>query len=172
MTEHLARYRMARTHAAHKRVLDVCCGVGYGSAMIGQVAREVVGFDRDVEAIEYAREHYASDHVCFEVSDVFDWQGRDFDLVVAFEALEHVYDVGAFFAQLYRNCRSLGSVLLSTPTYDNCKLSPFHVKCLTRFELEHYLGEWFKGELWGQKSDEIRSDLEDPDYWICIGRPQ
>ena len=49
--EHVHRYAFARRYAAGRRVLDVACGEGYGSAMLARAAREVVGVDIDAATV-------------------------------------------------------------------------------------------------------------------------
>src|SRR5687768_5421340 len=54
---HFARYLFAAKLAPGKRVLDIACGGGFGSAylaMYGQ-ARSVMGMDLDDEILEHAR---------------------------------------------------------------------------------------------------------------------
>src|SRR5436190_10605249 len=58
--EHWHRYAFARRFVAGKRVLDVACGEGYGSALLAQVAATVTGIDIDAAAVAHARESYAA----------------------------------------------------------------------------------------------------------------
>ena len=44
---HLKRYQFARKYIIGKHVLDVACGVGYGSLHLADVCRQVVGADID-----------------------------------------------------------------------------------------------------------------------------
>ena len=41
--EHVHRYAFARRYAAGRRVLDVACGEGYGSAILAETAASVTG---------------------------------------------------------------------------------------------------------------------------------
>ena len=67
---HLKRYEFARPHCVDKAVLDAGCGVGYGSAFLGETARSVVGVDVSSEAIDYARARYGAGNVEFAVDDL------------------------------------------------------------------------------------------------------
>ena len=58
--EHWHRYAFARRLAAGRRVLDAACGEGYGSAMLSEVAADVVGVDLDEAAVVHARSRYAA----------------------------------------------------------------------------------------------------------------
>ena len=54
---HLCRYLNAKNYCQDKKVLDVACGEGYGSALIKRWgARKVVGIDCSEEAIKKASE--------------------------------------------------------------------------------------------------------------------
>ena len=89
---HLKRYEFARPYCVGKRVLDAGCGVGYGSAFLGEAARSVVGVDVSAEAIEYARTRYGGRNVEFAVGDLQQLERGDaeFDAIVAFEVIEHL----------------------------------------------------------------------------------
>src|SRR5262249_14419746 len=89
---HLKRYLFAQPYCTRNVVLDAACGTGYGSAELARVATRVVGVDVDEQAIEYARSRYVADNVEFEAMDVaaLDFDDASFDVVVAFEAIEHV----------------------------------------------------------------------------------
>ncbi|HET8995122.1 MAG TPA: methyltransferase domain-containing protein, partial [Acetobacteraceae bacterium] len=52
---HVARYALLRPACAQRRVLDIACGEGYGSALLaGWGARSVVGVDISAAAIASA----------------------------------------------------------------------------------------------------------------------
>src|SRR4051794_1671154 len=55
---HLARYRFAARWCDGRDVLDLGCGVGYGTAALADTSRSVVGGDVDDNAIAYARGRY------------------------------------------------------------------------------------------------------------------
>jgi ubiquinone/menaquinone biosynthesis C-methylase UbiE len=66
----LVRHRVAHLHAigrieGSRRVLDVGCGTGYGSAMVAPHVGEVVGIDSSDEAVARARAANRLDNVRF-----------------------------------------------------------------------------------------------------------
>ena len=91
--DHIQRYRFARAFAEGRRVLDVGRGAGYGSAELAQTADSVVGIDPYGEGIEFARRTYPRCE--FRHEDVFAHRG-EYDLIVAFEVIEHVEDAAGF----------------------------------------------------------------------------
>ena len=131
--EHRARYLFARRFSGGKKVLDAACGTGYGSALLGENAREVFGVDISSEAVEYARGHYESGNVHFGQADALTlpFASGQFDFVVAFEIIEHLEHPEEFLKELRRVLAPNGLLLLSTPnrlyyTEDRGVVNPFH----------------------------------------------
>jgi protein-L-isoaspartate O-methyltransferase len=117
LNEHLARYAFAARLARGKRVLDTGCGVGYGSAELAKSAVSVVGVDTAAEATAYAREHYRLPNLHFEQASCGGLPHRDasFDLVVAFEVIEHLADWREFLQEVRRVLAPNGQFIVSTP---------------------------------------------------------
>ncbi|OFV98135.1 MAG: hypothetical protein A3H28_01735 [Acidobacteria bacterium RIFCSPLOWO2_02_FULL_61_28] len=150
LNEHRARYWFARRFATGKRVLDAACGTGYGSAMLAETAQSLVGVDVEGDAIEYARQHFGSPHIHFAQSDCLTLPIPDgqFDLVVAFEIIEHLDNAEAFLAELRRVLDPSGLLILSTPnrlyyTDDRQEINPFHVREFSYPEFEEILRPLF-----------------------------
>ena len=61
---HLVVYEWIAARAHGRRVVDLACGEGYGSAVLGRTAASVVGVDANPEAFEHARLKYTSATVC------------------------------------------------------------------------------------------------------------
>jgi SAM-dependent methyltransferase len=145
--EHFARYTWASQFADGRRVLDAACGTGYGTAILAAAGgSEVVGVDLDEQVIDAARAT-APPATRFEGADLRDLPfGEDeFDLVVCFEAIEHVPDPETVLDQLYRVLRPDGLLLVSTPNRDvYTPGNPFHLRELTPHELEAELTERFR----------------------------
>jgi SAM-dependent methyltransferase len=154
---HLKRYEFAAPFCRGAEALDAGCGVGYGSAYLGGVARRVVGIDRDADAIAYARERYAQPNVEFRVGDVLRLNVGDaeFDAVCSFETIEHVDDADAFVAELARVLRPGGVLVVSTPRAPETTTAPenpFHRVELSRADFEALLRRFFhEVELYGQR---------------------
>jgi GT2 family glycosyltransferase/ubiquinone/menaquinone biosynthesis C-methylase UbiE len=115
--EHLHRYALCKEFATGRRVLDLACGTGYGTAILGTAAAQVTGLDISAKAIRAARKRYATDNVNFVIGDCFDlpFEAGSFDLVVANEMIEHVEGHSALLAEIRRVLADKGLLLVSTP---------------------------------------------------------
>ena len=103
--EHWHRYHFAARAVAGKRVLDVACGEGYGTALLAQAAAEVTGVDLSAEAIEHASKAYAGARnarfVCAPCTRLPLADGS-IDVAVSFETIEHIADQAPFLDELAR----------------------------------------------------------------------
>ena len=138
LNEHMARYRFAQRFAAGKVVLDAACGSGYGAAMLAENATAVVGCDISHEAIEYARRVYGASkagalRVEYSESDclALPFPSARFDLVVAFEIIEHLENPQAFLKEMDRVLGPAGILIVSTPnrlyyTEERGEINLFH----------------------------------------------
>lgn len=145
--EHMARYTFAVRLARGKRVLDAGCGAGYGSAELATVAEAVCGVDVAPDAIEFACAHYQSPNLTFEQASVTSLPYADgsFDLVAAFEVIEHLEDWHGFLQEIRRVLAPAGRLIVSTPNklyYTESRgkagANPFHVH---EFEFEEFASE-------------------------------
>ena len=147
LNEHMARYHFAVRLARGKRVLDAGCGAGYGSAELADVAESVTGIDIAPEAVEHARAHYALPNLVFEQASctLLPYGDGVFDLVVAFEVIEHLADWRAFLQEVRRVLAPAGQLIVSTPNrlyYTESRgvhgVNPFHVH---EFDFDEFTGE-------------------------------
>ena len=147
LNEHLARYAFAMRLARGKRVLDAGCGAGYGSEELARVAESVTGVDIAAEAIEFARDHYRQPNLRFEQASctALAFAEASFDLVVAFEVIEHLADWRGFLREACRVLAPAGQLIVSTPNklyYTESRgihgANPFHVH---EFDFEEFQGE-------------------------------
>jgi SAM-dependent methyltransferase len=132
-SEHLHRYELAAELCAGLRVLDLCCGVGYGSRIVRDTAAAVTGVDRDEDAIRTAQTKVArGTDIRFEVGDAHEVLRRDlaesFDALVLFEGLEHLERPDEALGHLRRHAGDGLKLLVSVPNSRTFgEVNPFHV---------------------------------------------
>ena len=150
--EHAARYAFAVRVAGGRRVLDAGCGAGYGAAALATQAREVLAIDIAPEAIEYARKHYSAGNLRFEQASCLKIPAPDaaFDVVVAFEIIEHLSEWRTFLGEVRRVLSPSGQFLVSTPNkvfYAEARAAlgpnPFHAHEFEYEEFRQQLGGVF-----------------------------
>ncbi len=157
LASHLKRYEFAKQFCAGKLVLDVACGVGYGSVYLAQTAKEVLGADISEEAIAYAKKHYQKGNVQFKIMDACGIKLPDkyFDVVCSFETLEHLNEPLKFMFEVRRLLRENGIFIISTPyakKTTHTPKNPFHKNEFSPGDFEHLLRKYFKEvEIFGQK---------------------
>jgi SAM-dependent methyltransferase len=111
---HLAVYEWIGARAHGRRVVDLACGEGYGSAVLARTAASVVGVDANPEAFEHARLKYTGDRVRFERNMLELWTG-DVDCVVFLQTIEHVQDPDAVLEHVRELIGPGGVAYVSTP---------------------------------------------------------
>ena len=147
--DHLNRYRFAAEclrAVMPQRVLDLACGIGYGSQLLAnQLNCQVTSVDIEPEALAYARKHYSSPKITHLCADARTLQldSASFDAVVCFETIEHVTFDEALLGQFHEWLRAGGKLVMSTPNESVMPFSaaqfPYHVKHYTYAELESML---------------------------------
>jgi SAM-dependent methyltransferase len=144
--EHFSRYAFAARFASGARVLDLGCGAGYGTAELAGRARSAMGIDLAPEAIQHARSAYRLANLGFVPASVTAAPFRDaaFDLITAFEVIEHLDNWRALLSESRRLLHPKGVFLVSTPNKEYYTDSrgasgpnPFHTH---EFEFDEFRG--------------------------------
>lgn len=111
---HLVVYEWIAERAWNRRVVDLACGEGYGSAVLARTAASVVGVDANPDAHEHARLKYTGDGITFERDMIETWTG-DVDAVVFLQTIEHVQNPDAVLDRLRKLVGPGGIAFVSTP---------------------------------------------------------
>src|SRR5882762_2106383 len=158
--EHMARYAFAVPYGRGKLVLDEGCGVGYGSSyLLEHGAKAVLGLDYSADALDWARAHYARTGLEFRQTSFPPLPVADgaYDVVTAFEIIEHIEDDTRLLAECARVLVPGGVLLISTP--NKALSSPGWVSAKNRHHVREYyledfrqvLGAGFSVEVFGQR---------------------
>jgi SAM-dependent methyltransferase len=164
LQQHVARYVFAASYCQGQLVLDAGCGMGYGAEFLKRSARRVIGIDCDPGTIEHCRAtyqnsqtHEAKEGLTFRCLDAEclpqDWR-ETFNVVVAFEAIEHFPDAKRFLAGARDVLKTDGRLIVSTPNRAANPLTSnqFHVREFWPRQFERLLAEcgFGKIEMYGQ----------------------
>jgi SAM-dependent methyltransferase len=148
---HLAVYRWIAARCAARRVVDLACGEGYGSAVLAERAGEVIGVDANPEAHEHARLRYIAPGLRFERALVEEFEeDAPYEAIVFLQTIEHVEEP----APLLRRFASLlapgGTAYVSTPNRLTLAPpgaersgNPWHVREYTAGEYRELVGGAF-----------------------------
>jgi SAM-dependent methyltransferase len=160
--EHLARYRFVAERASEKVVVDCASGDGTCALIVGERAREVLGFDLSEEAVASARRGTTPSNVRFAVASATALSVPDdfADLYVSLETIEHLPDQETFLYEVVRVLKPNGKLICSTPDRDVCSpgnsidsrpWNRFHVREYSQSEFVALLSRYFEQiELFGQ----------------------
>ena len=166
--EHWHRYAFARGLVAGRRVVDVACGEGYGSALLTPDAAEVIGVDIDPGAVAHAAARYRAANLRFAVGSAtaLPLAHAAVDAVVSFETIEHLPQQAqaAMIAEFARVLSPRGVLVLSSPNrsqYSDARgyRNPFHLHELDRGELDTLLRAAFPVRRWFRQRRYVGSAL-------------
>lgn len=145
-------------------IVDVGCGSGVGSNVLSQEADFVWGIDKNENSIKFAKEAftrvkngiYYNSQVSFDQWDIIsdNRETMKFDIVLAIEVIEHIYDYKTFLKKLTqfdtKNTNNPTEYFISTPNRNNKHIqqdkpfNPWHVREYTAQEFHAVLSEFFK----------------------------
>mgnify|MGYP000548298586 CR=1 FL=1 len=144
------RYKFCNNYIKRKKVLDIPCGVGWGTSLL-KGANFIVGIDISGEAINYAKKHYETKNRKFCIGDMQSICLKDdsIDVVICLEGLEHVpRDIGAKFIDESKRVLKRGGLLIITCPVLNEKGeatgNPYHLSEYPEYELIEMLNKNFR----------------------------
>ncbi len=175
--EHVARYLFAKPFLKGN-LIDLGSGSGYGLYVLQKSITSGFGLDKNKEAVYHARENYQTSILKFEQGDVFEYPySEQFDGVIAFEIIEHLYDQ-EWFIQIIKNIlKPNGTAIISTPNRKKgASSNPHHVKELNLEEFVQLLEGRFDYALYGQIDRNItplnKKNNTESDYLIAVCKHQ
>ena len=129
LKNHIERYQLIKKYC-YGNVLDIACGVGYGSYLLSnnpEIAN-VHGVDINQSAIQFAQSEYeVEDNVTFECCPIQEYDGHH-NVIVSLETLEHLEEIHDFRDLVYRVGAEV--VIVSFPTKKSTHFNPYHYQDL------------------------------------------
>ncbi|MFC1495563.1 class I SAM-dependent methyltransferase [Thermodesulfobacteriota bacterium] len=105
---------LAKIPIKQPKILDLGCGTGWLSSMLGHFG-PTVGVDLSDYAVNKAQNRYP--YVKFIAADLLTWENpkNEFDIVVSQEVIEHMVDHNKFIDLVYEMLKPDGYLILTTP---------------------------------------------------------
>ncbi len=143
-----------------KKVLDVGCGHGYGTAEMAKHAADMTGADYSAPTVEANNARYAKafSNLRFVQNKVppLNFPDESFDVVTSFQFIEHLEARTEFIREASRVLKPGGVLLLSTPNVKrSLARNPFHIHEYTFDEMKSEVKSIFNAvELFGLAGNE------------------
>jgi ubiquinone/menaquinone biosynthesis C-methylase UbiE len=153
----LSRYMFAIPYCEGRHVLDIGCGSAFGLKHLATAARRVAGLDYSSETCILAARSLREKRIHLVSGDALQipFATNSFDVVTAFEMLEHLERPRKFISEIKRVLSPNGVFILSTPNQP--VYSPrgtwldYHVREYNLSELRDLLSPFFNElKLFGQ----------------------
>lgn len=164
------RYNFCNRYIKKKVVLDIPCGVGWGTSLL-KGATSITGIDISEEAIDYAKKHYERknrkfiagnmDSICLEENSI--------EILICLEGFEHISrEIGKkFISESKRILKFNGLLIMTCPVlnkYGKASGNPYHLCEYPENELIEMLNKNFRilslERIKGPDSPEYRAILK------------
>ena len=126
---HVERYLFARNNLKAGSVLDIACGVGYGTPLLAQKPQitNAVGVDISAASVRHALQRYSSERVSYICCDALQFfPSQKFDNIVSLETVEHMDDPRVFLSHLVPVLQAGGHLIASVPVTPSVDANPHH----------------------------------------------
>lgn len=129
----LERYMYVRQFV-YGNVLDIACGVGYGSYLMSKNpdVKTITGIDKSERAIENANANFNKDNIIFKQGTPDTVNGH-FDILVSLETIEHLPDPSVIKDMMDR-C-SINEMILSFPRKKTTHYNNYHLYDYTKEDI-------------------------------------
>jgi len=128
-------------HKPHRRILDVGCGTGYNLLRLGQFGK-AEGVDMSPEALKFCRLRGLK-NVQLHEAETLPFREHTFDLVTAFDVIEHIEDDRGALCEFHRLLKERGWLLIYTPAlpwmYNEHDRKVHHKRRYVKSELDEKL---------------------------------
>lgn len=138
-----------------KAVIDVGCGIGIGTNILGREAIGTYGIDINEQSARFAEQVFGNQKIKFDTADVTKMPRptATFDVVVAIEIIEHVEDYEAILKGMKRlyDPRRETVFFISSPNRNSPKIKDDGPRN------EYHVREWPAGEFYSVLTKHFRA---------------
>ena len=107
---------LERWSPKNQKILDIGCGTGRESKILAHFG-QVTGIDGSKEVIKFCRDKNFHRLVLYEIKQQLPFASNTFDMVCAFDVLEHLKDDNLIIKEIYRILKRGGHLFLIVPAY-------------------------------------------------------
>lgn len=137
-----------------KKVIDSCCGLGWGTYLISNYASHVYAFDFDVNVIEFCQKKWQLDNVTWQKNDALSLNMENFelfDVALAMETIEHFTAIdGEQYIKNLINTLVHGGKIVGTSAFPRkrtladeiCSKNKYHLHIFTEDEMLNILKKY------------------------------
>lgn len=124
----------------HGRMLDVGCGRGLRLLSFRRLGLDVHGMDLIPEPVEYVKTELGVPAVCTDMAGLpRAFEPGSFDLLTAFQVIEHVPDVSEMIASCHALLKPGGWVVITTPMVNSLQSQLFGARWAAATEAPRHL---------------------------------
>jgi len=163
-----------------KRVLDIGCGDGFGTTIVSQFVKKIIGIDYYQTHINEAKNNFENNfpNIKFLAKNIFDIDYKNyFDAAYSADVLEHIdkKEEADFMRSACKTLKSDGIFIVGMPSIESQKYASAvnkkeHVNCKTGKSLKKFCENFFKSVFLFSMNDEVVHTGFTPmsQYIICI----
>jgi ubiquinone/menaquinone biosynthesis C-methylase UbiE len=130
-----------------KKVLDLGCGLAYGTALMSEHASSITGVDYDATTVESNISQYKSiANLSFQRASLppLPFADNSFEVITMFQFIEHLHDRKKLVEECRRVLTENGTLVITTPNaVKSFARNPFHVHEYTFDEMKSELSSVF-----------------------------
>lgn len=108
------RLKQIAPYKSFGKTLDIGCGPGYFLTAAQKMGFDVYGLDPSDYIVEMAQKTWGN-RVRLGLIESADYPTESFDLIVAFDTFEHIYDPKKFLSAIHRILKPDGVLAITTP---------------------------------------------------------
>jgi SAM-dependent methyltransferase len=122
------------------RMLDVGCGRGLRLLSFRRLGMQVHGMDLIPEPVEYVKQELGVPAVCTDMAGLPNaFEPESFDMVTAFQVIEHVPDINEMIASCHKLLKPGGWIVIATPMVDSMQAKFFGARWAAATEAPRHL---------------------------------